>query len=246
MSSARVECGMCRCSISPNQPSYLPTMRIDLHTHSSVSADGWLSPAAMVEAAVTAGLDKIAITDHREIDGALEAFHRYPDRVIVGEEIHCKSGTHIIGLYLEKLIPSGRSVEETAERIRDQGGVIYAPHPFAYAWAAGTHAHESLACADLVEVFNSRAFLPSWNRRAMEAAREMNLATAASTDAHFPWEFGRAYTEVPSFSDVDGFKTALKAARPVGNQLGSPWLHVGSKLVAEVRRFVPSWRRGAS
>jgi predicted metal-dependent phosphoesterase TrpH len=220
-------------------------MRIDLHTHSSVSPDGWLSPVAMVEAAVAAGLDKVAITDHREIDGALKAFDKYPDRVIVGEEIHCRSGTHIIALYVKELIRSGRSVEETAHEIREQGGVIYAPHPFAYAWAPQKHALEALAVADVVEVFNSRAFLPRWNRRAFKAAGHRNLAAAASTDAHFPWEFGRAYTEVPSFSDVEGFRQALKAARPVENGLGSPWLHVGSKLVSEIRRFVPRWRRDA-
>ncbi len=221
-------------------------MRVDLHTHSSVSPDGWLSPRGMVEAAIAAGLDMIAITDHREIDGALEAFDAYPDRVIIGEEIHCRAGPHLIGLYINELIPSGRSVEETVERIREQGGVVYAPHPFAYAWAAGKRAHEALAVADVVEVFNSRAFLPGWNRRAAAAAEARNLAAAASTDAHFPWEFGRAYTELPSFSNVDEFRNSLKGARPYGKRLGSPWLHIGSRLVAEARRFVPTWRRHAA
>ena len=221
-------------------------MRIDLHTHSSVSSDGWLSPVAMVEAAVAAGLDRIAITDHREIDGALEAFERYPERVIVGEEIHCSSGTHIIGLYIREFVPSGRSVAETAARIRDQDGVVYAPHPYAYPGAAASHAHEAFGAADVVEVYNSRAFLRCWNRRASEETERRGLASAASTDAHFPWEFGRAYTELPSFTDVDGFRAALSHARPVGKRLGSPWLHVGSKLVAEVRRFFPKWRQAAT
>ncbi len=200
----------------------------------------------MVEAAVASGLDKIAITDHREIAGALEAFARYPDRVIVGEEIHCKSGTHVIGLYLTEFIPSGRSVAETADRIRDQGGIVYAPHPYAYAWAANARADEALAVAEVVEVFNSRAFLPSWNRKATAATKKRGLAAAASTDAHFPWEFGRAYTDVPSFSDAAGLRDALALARPVGSQLGSPFLHIGSRFVAEVRRIFPRWRRGAS
>ena len=185
-------------------------MRIDLHSHSSVSPDGWLSPLELVETAVDAGLDKVAITDHREIDGALAAFSKYPDRVILGEEIHCEKGTHIIGLFIVELIPSGLPVAETARRIRDQGGLVYAPHPFAYPWRANSHAQLSLAEADVVEVFNSRAFLPAWNRRAAEAARERGLPGAASTDAHFPWEFGRAYTELPTFADSDGFRTALE------------------------------------
>ena len=38
-------------------------MRIDLHTHSSVS-DGTDSPAALLAAAAAAGLDVVALTDH--------------------------------------------------------------------------------------------------------------------------------------------------------------------------------------
>ena len=47
-------------------------MRIDLHTHSRAS-DGTQSPADLVRAAVDAGLDVLAITDHDTADGWAEA-----------------------------------------------------------------------------------------------------------------------------------------------------------------------------
>ena len=47
-------------------------MRIDLHTHSSVS-DGTDSPAELVAAAVAAGLDVVALCDHDTFDGLDEA-----------------------------------------------------------------------------------------------------------------------------------------------------------------------------
>ena len=47
-------------------------MRIDLHTHSRAS-DGTDAPAALVRAAVDAGLDVLAITDHDTSDGWAEA-----------------------------------------------------------------------------------------------------------------------------------------------------------------------------
>ncbi len=47
-------------------------MRIDLHTHSSVS-DGTDAPAALVRAAARAGLDVIALCDHDTFDGLDEA-----------------------------------------------------------------------------------------------------------------------------------------------------------------------------
>ena len=47
-------------------------MRIDLHTHSTVS-DGTESPAEVVRAAHAAGLDVVALTDHDTTDGWVEA-----------------------------------------------------------------------------------------------------------------------------------------------------------------------------
>ena len=220
-----------------------PMIRIDFHSHSSVSADGWLTPLELVKASAAAGLDKIAITDHNEVSGALDAFALFPDRVIVGEEVQCKHGTHLIGLFLTGRIPSGLSVWETARRIRSQGGIVYAPHPYAYTHKANWHARQTMAVADIVEVFNSRAFLPSWNRLANEAAREYGIPSGAGSDSHTAKELGRAFTEMPGFSTVGEFRQALLQARPVGLMLGSPTLHVFSRAIAEVRRIVPSFGR---
>jgi predicted metal-dependent phosphoesterase TrpH len=216
-------------------------IRVDLHLHSTASHDGWASPTDVVERALDAGLDKVAITDHGEIDGALEAHSRFPDRVIVGEEIHCHGNTHLIGLFMETRIPYGLSVSETARRIRQQGGVIYAPHPFAYLTRVALRAAQVMAVADMVEVFNSRAFLRMWNRRAAAAASQRGIPSAASSDAHFPYELGRAYTEMPDFCDAPGFLRSAIHARPVGKRIGSPWLHVASRLLADWRR-VTRWR----
>lgn len=212
-------------------------IRVDLHLHSKASFDGWATPEEVVARAVGAGLHKIAITDHGEVWGALEAHSKHPDRVVVGEEIHCERGTHLIGLFLTERIPHGLSVNDTAGRIREQGGVVYAPHPYAYLTGAARRAAETLEVADVVEVFNSRGFLPSWNRAAQQAAMDRGLPAAASSDSHFPHELGRAYTELPQFADAAGFVQSLLRARPVVVSSGSPWLHVASKAVAEWRRL---------
>jgi predicted metal-dependent phosphoesterase TrpH len=181
------------------------------------------------------GLDKIAITDHETIDGALVAHRRHPDRVVVGEEINCSCGTHLIGLFLLEHVPSGLSIETTADLIRQQGGVVYAPHPFAYITRSVERAKRLIAASDMVEVFNSRAFLPPWNNRAATLAHERALPVAASSDAHFPWEIGRAYTDLPYFDTADEFRESMPHARPIGIRTGSPWLHVGSMMLAKMR-----------
>ncbi len=210
-------------------------MKVDLHLHTSYSVDGWASPDEMVRRALSRGIDKIAITDHETIDGALAARRTYPDRIIVGEEINCRCGTHLIGLFLSEHVASGLSIEDTADRIRQQGALVYAPHPFAYLTRPTQRAARTMAVSDVVEVFNSRAFLPFWNNRASELAHERALPVAASSDAHFPWEVGRAYSEMPDFETPDEFRKSLYLSHPVGLRTGSPWLHVASLTVARTR-----------
>ncbi|UCD25294.1 MAG: PHP domain-containing protein, partial [Gemmatimonadota bacterium] len=129
----------------------------------------------------------------------------------------------------------GLTIEAAADRIRAQGGLVYAPHPFAYLTKADWRAHRVAAVADLVEVFNSRAFMPAWNQKAVELANSFKLPAAASSDAHFPWELGRAYTEVPEFSTAADLSDSLESAQPCGVSTGSAWLHVASALIAKSR-----------
>jgi predicted metal-dependent phosphoesterase TrpH len=208
---------------------------VDFHAHTRFSPDGVTPPAELVRRAAAAGLDRIAVTDHGEIEGALRARELDPARVIVGEEIRCADGTELIGLYLRQRIPPGLEVQEVVERIRDQGGLVYVPHPFAYATRARRRAARSLALADMVEVFNSRAFLPVWNRRALAAAAARGIPACAGSDAHFPWEIGRAHTRLAPFRDAAGLRSVLRTSIPVGVARASPLLLVASTSLQAVR-----------
>jgi hypothetical protein len=212
-----------------------PRIRVDLHAHTRRSPDAWTSPKELVRRAAAAGLDRIAVTDHGRLDGAREAAAADPARVIVGLEIHCREGVDLIGLFIRAEIPDGLPALEVAATLRAQGGVVYAPHPFAYRARAGERAALVLGAADVAEVFNSRAFLPMWNRRAAAAVAARRLPGFASSDAHFPWEIGRAWTELPAFDGAEAFLAAAGEARPAGHRLGSPWLHLGSAALSLAR-----------
>ena len=75
-------------------------MRVDLHSHTRYSLDATTTPQQLVQRAREAGLDRIAVTDHGEIEGALRARELDPALVIVGEEIRCRCGVELIGLFL--------------------------------------------------------------------------------------------------------------------------------------------------
>lgn len=211
--------------------------RMDLHTHTDHSIDGWTPPDVLVARARAAGLDRIAVTDHGTIDGALAAQAIDPDLVIVGEEIRCADDTELIGLFLSRHVPDGLGVAETARRIRLQGGVVYAPHPFAYLTRGSEHARRALAVADVAEAFNARAFWPPWNRAATELAGRRGLRLAAGSDAHFPWEIGRAYVELPVFQSAEGLLEALARGNPVAVRTSSPVVHLGSVALHALRRM---------
>jgi predicted metal-dependent phosphoesterase TrpH len=94
-----------------------------------------VSARELIEAAVAAELDVIAITDHDTMAAArgAEAWAEYPGITVVqGEEITTAwpAQTHIVGWYLKEPVRRGMSVADTVAAIHDQGGLAIIPHPF--------------------------------------------------------------------------------------------------------------------
>ncbi len=95
-------------------------MRIDLHTHSSVS-DGTDTPTRLVLNAVQAGLDVIALTDHDTFDGvpeAQEAGRRVGLQVVCGIEISCEQKGHAVHLLGYGCDPYSRVLVEELAKVR--------------------------------------------------------------------------------------------------------------------------------
>ncbi len=200
-------------------------MRIDLHLHTRGSWDCLSDPEAVLERAWSRGIERIAITDHNRLAVAASMANRYPDRVIAGEEVKTAEGIDVIGLYLENEIPKGTPAVDVCRRIREQGGIVYLPHPFARGKGGdGRLARSLLPYLDVVEVFNSRLRSRKRNQRALELARESGLLQGAGSDAHTIGEIGNAWVELPRHpSDPESLREALRRATVHGRRAG---LHV--------------------
>lgn len=211
-------------------------LRVDMHLHTSRSFDSLSDPDEVVRVAVARGLDRICVTDHNEISAALELKERYPDRVIVGEEVKTAEGVDIIGLYLRERIPKGTPARETCEWIRAQGGLVYVPHPFAGGKGGGGAILPRIEdLVDAVEGFNARIHRRSLNEKAVAWAAERGLALGAGSDAHTLREVGRGYVELPDFEDEPrAFLAALRAGR-IHGRLSSWLVHLGSTY-AKIRK----------
>jgi predicted metal-dependent phosphoesterase TrpH len=178
-------------------------VRLDLHNHTSFSSDGVMSPAELLRAARANGLRCIAVTDHNTVEGALEALalaEADPSlpRVIPGIEVSTADGD-VIGLYVRENIPRGLPVSDSIALIRQQGGLVYLPHPFD-AIRRGTIAtgvrEQAAYQADVVEVLNGRSLTPLSARKAGLLAYRHAKPRGAGSDAHGPAEVGRAYVVV--------------------------------------------------
>ncbi len=129
----------------------------------------------------------------------MELQKKHGDRIIVGEEILTADG-EIIGLYLTQNIAPGLSALETIQKIKEQDGLVYIPHPFEKT-RKGLQpevltAHASLI--DIVEGFNARS-KEGWLRdKIQQSASELGLLIASSSDAHGYQGLGTAYAVVDS------------------------------------------------
>lgn len=210
---------------------------VDLHSHTHASHDCLSDPADVIAAAREAGLHKLAVTDHNEIEGALEARSRAPDLVIVGEEVRTAEGLDLIGLFLSERIPPGGALPEVAEEIRRQGGLVYLPHPFdRHRGASETFLEGVVGHLDAVEGLNARVHDGGRNRRAREWAARQGLPVGAGSDAHLLTEVGRVRVRLPPFDQAAGLLRSLAAGRLLGRPSGR-WVHLGSTWAKVRKRF---------
>ena len=203
-------------------------VRVDLHSHTMWSGDSSTTPEELEQAVVASGLDVLCITDHNAIKGAVELEHALPCRVIVGEEVRTSRG-ELIGLFLQERIPFGLSPEEAAHQIREQGGLVYVPHPFdPLRHNLAEDALRALAAEgliDAIEGFNAKTSLAHLNHAGLTVAREVGVPAGAGSDAHVPDALGAAYVEMDDFAGPQDFVTALATATLTGHHWDQarPW-----------------------
>lgn len=200
----------------------------DLHIHTSYSHDCSITPEELLAACDELGLGAIAVTDHNTIDGAREVARLAPPHivVIVGEEIKTSEG-EIIGLYLEEEIPAGLSAEETIERIKEQGAIVYVPHPFdplhltpSYEFLA-SHA----ADIDIIEVYNPRITFTGFNEKARRLALKYDIPGGAGSDCHVIEGLGTAMLSLARFSSPGELVASLRAADIIRSRKHPLYLH---------------------
>ncbi|HEX4035787.1 MAG TPA: PHP domain-containing protein [Solirubrobacteraceae bacterium] len=188
---------------------------VDLHMHTDHSPDCATPVEVLLATAREQGFGAIAITDHNEISGALDALAKAEGiKVIVGEEVKTATQGEVIGLFLSERIPRGMSLEETVAEIRRQGGLVYVPHPFDRMHAVPGYEHllAILDDIDAIEVFNPRVAIGSFNEEAARFAAKYRLTAAAGSDAHVAAGLGSVRLRMRDFDGPAEFLDSLRDA----------------------------------
>jgi predicted metal-dependent phosphoesterase TrpH len=190
-------------------------IRVDLHVHSSASADCKTEPKLLAEHCQRLGLAPIFVTDHDTMIAAVRLQVARPERVVMGEEITTAEG-ELIGLFLQRKVAVGLTARDTALEIKDQGGLVYLEHPYdQFRRHLTEEAIENLAdLIDIVEVYNARSDEKT-NRRAEELREILGAAPGAGSDAHTLGELGSVYIEMEDFENAEDFLAKLRRSRIV-------------------------------
>jgi len=219
-----------------------PWIVADLHMHTSWSHDCSVDAAELVDHALGEGLGAIAVTDHNAFGGALEAVDHANDRdlrVIPGEEIKTAGQGEVIGLFLEREIPRGLEFADAIAAIREQGGLVYLPHPFdrMHAIPDPRTLHRHLADVDVFEVYNARLLFETYNDEALRFAQKYNLTMGAGSDAHVLQGVGTGALRMRAFDDPEEFLISLRTAQVLRRPKSLAYLQ-SLKWVAQVKEKV--------
>ncbi len=232
-----------------------PKSRVDLHCHSTASAEARLGvqralglpecatpPEEVYELAKRRGMDFVTITDHDTIDGAL-AIADQPD-VFVSEELTARfrgepQAVHVLCYGIDEddhawLQRNAGDVEACAEYLYGNDIACALAHPF-FAVAAPLTARHRRRLAQIFSI---------WETRNGSRARELNLPAAiyidthggtgvGGSDDHAGVDIGRTWTETPLAGSPEEFLCHLRAghAEGCGDQgSAAKWAHSAMAL----------------
>ncbi|HWD68673.1 MAG TPA: PHP domain-containing protein [Solirubrobacteraceae bacterium] len=197
-----------------------PLIDVDLHMHTDHSYDCATPVEVLLAQARAKGLGAIAVTEHNEISGALDASEKAKGiKVIVGEEVKTASQGEVIGLFIKEKIPRGMTLQETIAEIKRQGGLVYVPHPFDRMHSVPDYKHllDVLDDIDLIEVFNPRVAISEFNEEAVRFAAKYRMIAGAGSDAHVPQGLGSVRIRMHDFDGPEQFLESLRTADIIRN-----------------------------
>lgn len=203
-------------------------LRVDFHCHTVWSSDSFNSTSKILRFLKQNILERLVITDHNTLEGALKLKEKDPEHIIVGEEIQTSQG-EVLAAFVTQEIPKGLPPYVVIDRLRAQGAFISLSHPYDIQrspWQEKT-LKDMVKLVDAIEVFNARVYRAEYNEQALAFAKAYGLAGTVGTDAHLASELGGSWLELPDFSSAEELRQVISIGIP-NTHLSPVALHMGS------------------
>lgn len=193
-------------------------MKIDLHVHCRErSSCSRASETELLNAAVRAGLDALAFTDHDRLTPAarLEALNRQyaPFRIFSGVEVTLPE-EHIVVLGIQN--PALESLDwnyvSLWHYVRQMGGFMTLAHPFRFHNYIGVPIDRYPPDAVEVHSINTAG---SSEQRICDLAARLGISLLSDSDAHTTGPIGRYFNQVAADASNDAeLISLLKSGQP--------------------------------
>lgn len=177
----------------------------------------------MLRTAARRDIQAVAITDHNRTDGSEEGRRLARETGLLcirGMELSAREG-HILVYGLQDPVPTRLPGLEAVERIREQGGLAVAAHPYRF-WSGLGESVVRRIPFEGVEGLNARTTRRD-NQRAERLAQDLGLPMTAGSDAHRLSDLGRGLLILPDGYESEGdLLAAIRRGRgrPVGLSRG--------------------------
>jgi predicted metal-dependent phosphoesterase TrpH len=217
---------------------------VDLHFHTRYS-DGMNTVRQVAKRVRQLGIG-IAITDHNEINGAVE-IDQYEDILsIPGIEITSREGSHLLiyfygvesltHFFKEHVQPNmgnglmssiALPMEEIIEKVRAFKTVVILPHPYCAAYTGVCNPQFSMArqkrlfdLVDGVEAINSEN-LKKWNLRCAVLGFNLNKTVVGGSDGHALYQIGKVVSYADCKRTREAFLDAVskKQSKVIGKEI---------------------------
>ena len=214
-------------------------IKLDLHVNSRYSEDAIGSSKEIIKSLIKRGLKGMAITDHNNVEGSIEALKvSSKDFIIIpGIEISTEDG-HILALNIKKNISRKLSIEETIDIIIDEGGLPIIPHLFRNMSGIKKAKLKTIQKKlHAIEVFNSCS-QPKTNLKTAKVAKEYNLGGTGGSDTHDPLYAGYGYTIVDTTDlNADTILSEIRRKKTWGEGTTIPLKYRRDRMLISTKQF---------
>jgi predicted metal-dependent phosphoesterase TrpH len=215
-------------------------LKLDLHLHSCYSYDAVGTPDDIIKSLKKQGLQGMALTDHNTVEGCIHFRNKQPNDflVIPGIEISTADG-HLLALNVTKKIQAGLSVDETIERILEDGGTPVVPHLFRLLSGIKKDKLKGIQTKiSAIEVFNGCS-VPNSNLKTAKVAQSFRLGGTGGSDSHDPFYAGYAYTIVDSTDlRIDTILSEIQKKKTWGGGRTMPLTYRRDRMILSVRQYI--------